>query len=126
MLGVIIDEIAHHAIEFADGNGYALDLEAALDQLARPGADHVARRRKRHRPQALAMENVVEGVDQVRRGVDQRAIEIEYDNAGRGHGQVAIGPGRLLQVGSVEIAAKPCLFAPDRPFSALFPERKRR
>jgi hypothetical protein len=49
------------------------------------GADHVARRLQRQRGDTLAVEHVVEGGDQIGRGIDQRAIEVEYDNAGRAH-----------------------------------------
>ena len=38
-------------------DGAALDLEAALDQLARAGADHVARGLQRHRRQAFTIEH---------------------------------------------------------------------
>ena len=31
---------------------------------------------------ALADEDVIQGVDQVRRGVDQRAVQVEDDDAG--------------------------------------------
>ena len=60
----------------------ALGFQPALDQLAGAGADHVARRRERHRRQALARQHVIERVDQVGRGIDQRAVEIEDDNGG--------------------------------------------
>ena len=65
----------------------AFELQAALDQLAGAGANHVARRMQRHRRQAFAVEHEVERVDQVGRGIDQRAVKIEYNSAGRGHGQ---------------------------------------
>jgi hypothetical protein len=84
---VIIDEFAQHAIEVADGDRSALDLQPALDQLARARADHVARGGERDRRQALAVEHEIQRVDQVRRGIDQRAVEIEYDYAGRSHGR---------------------------------------
>ena len=79
--------------DVVDAGDAALEFEAALDQLAGAGADHVARGLQRHRRQALAVEHVIERGDQVGRGIDQRAVEIEYDNAGRGHGTFAIGPG---------------------------------
>ena len=69
----------------------ALQFEAALDQPAGAGADHVARGLQRHRRQALAVEHEVERVDQVGRRIHQRAVEIEYNSAGRGHRQIAIG-----------------------------------
>ena len=76
-------------------------FEAAFDQLAGAGADHVARRLQRHRRQAFAVEHVVERGDQVGRGIDQRAVEIEYDNAGRGHRRIRYRPGADMQVGTI-------------------------
>ena len=49
---------------------------------------------------ALAVEDVIERGDQVGRGVDERAVEIENNDAGRGHGALAIGPGAIVQVGA--------------------------
>ena len=86
MGGVIVDEILGQAVDVFDAHRAAFELEAALDQLARAGADHVARRLQRHRRQALAVEHEIERGDQVGRGVDQRAVEIEDNGAGRGHG----------------------------------------
>ena len=47
----------------------------------------------------FAVEHEVERADQVGRGIDQRAVEIEYDNAGKGHGRIRYRPGRIAQVG---------------------------
>ena len=69
----------------ADAHGAAFQFEAALDQLAGAGADHVARRMQGHRRQAFAVEHEIERGDQVGRGVDQRAVEIEDNSAGKGH-----------------------------------------
>ena len=41
--GVIVDEIAGQAVDVADAHRPAFQFEAALDQLAGAGADHVAR-----------------------------------------------------------------------------------
>ena len=41
--GVIVDEIAGQAVDVGDAHHAAFHLEAALDQLAGAGADHVAR-----------------------------------------------------------------------------------
>ena len=84
--GVIVDEILRQAVDVADAHRAAFQLEPALDQLAGAGADHVARRFQRHRRQAFAVEHEIERGDQVGRGVDQRAVEIEDNSAGKGHG----------------------------------------
>ena len=89
MVGVVGDEIFCHAIDIADGRRAAFDLEAALDQLAGAGADQVARRMQRHCRQSFAIEYEVERVDQIGRGVDQRAVEIE-DNGGCGRHREAL------------------------------------
>ena len=59
-------------------------LQPAFDHPARAAADHVARRVVVDRRQAFAREHDIERVDQVGRGVDQRAVEIEDDGEG-GH-----------------------------------------
>ncbi|MGY4478447.1 hypothetical protein ACVILL_005861 [Bradyrhizobium sp. USDA 3364] len=91
MLGVIVDEILGQAVEVSDADRAAIHLEPALEQLARAGADHVACRRQRHRLQTLAVEHVIERADQIRRGVHQRAVEIEYNDGGREGGHDAFG-----------------------------------
>src|SRR5216683_952965 len=82
---VIIDEIAGEPGDVFGADGPALQLEAALDQPAGARADHVARGMQRYRRQALAVENIVERVDQVGRRIHKRAVEIENNSAGRGH-----------------------------------------
>ena len=84
MGGVIVDEIAGQPVDVFDAHRAAFQLEPALDQLAGAGADHVARRLQRHGRQAFAAEHEIERGDQVGRGIDQRAVEIEDDDAGRG------------------------------------------
>jgi phosphoglycolate phosphatase-like HAD superfamily hydrolase len=80
------DFIDYYAAHIADASRPFEGLEAALDQLAGAGADHVARRFKRHRRQAFTAEHEIERGDQVGRGVDQGAVEVEDDGAGKGHG----------------------------------------
>ena len=83
--GVIVDEIAEQAVDVADAHRTAFQFQAALDQLAGAGADHVARGFQGDGRQAFAVEHVIERGDQVGRGVDQRAVEIEDNSAGKGH-----------------------------------------
>src|SRR5205085_12175838 len=45
----------------------------------------------------LAVEHAIERGDQVGRGVDQRAVEIEDEGAGRGHRVFARGPDGVVQ-----------------------------
>ncbi len=66
-------------------------LEAALDQRAGAGADHVAGLFEGQRAQSLPEQDDVEGPDEITRGVCQGAIEIEDDDRGkvRCHGFLA-------------------------------------
>ena len=43
MGGIMIDEVVGEARQVFEGRRAAFDLQSALDQLARAGADHVAR-----------------------------------------------------------------------------------
>ena len=82
MGGIIIDEVGGEPADVFDAGDAAFQFQPALDQFAGAGADHVARRLQRHRRQAFAVEHVIQCVDQVGRGIDQRAVEIEHHNAG--------------------------------------------
>src|SRR5438552_61114 len=68
-----------------NAGGAAFQFQAAFDQPTGARANHVARGMEGDRRQALATKNKIERVDQVGRRVHERAIEIEYDSAGRGH-----------------------------------------
>ena len=70
---------------FAGATARPSACDAALDHRAGAAADHVARRLIGHRRQAFAREHDVEGVDQIGRGIDQRAVEVENDGRS-GHG----------------------------------------
>jgi hypothetical protein len=83
MGGVAIDERAKHPVDIAGLRRMALKLEPRLDHLAGAAADQVARIGVVHGPPLLAREHHVQCVDQVRGGVDKRAVEVEYD--GQGH-----------------------------------------
>ena len=86
MGGVIVNEIAEEAVDVFHAHHAAFQLEPALDQLAGAGADHVARRFQRHRRQAFTAEHEIERGDQVGRGVDEGAVKVEDNGAGKGHG----------------------------------------
>jgi hypothetical protein len=97
MGGVVIDEIPKHAVDVLNGHDAVVRLQAAFDHPAGARADQVARGMQRHLRNALAVEHEVESIDQIGRGIHQRAVEIEYNNAGRGHAKIAIGPGAIVQ-----------------------------
>ena len=90
--------------------------EAALDQGAGAAADQVAGRGGRHGRQARARASTTfSGADQVGRGVDQRAVEVEGDGgAGEGRGgaaasaEVGIGGGFRLNRRDATPAAARC------------------
>src|SRR5262249_42211260 len=86
VFGIVIDEIRHHAVDLRNRHDGATGFEPALDQLAGAGADHVARGFEWERRQALAVEHEIERVDEVGRGIDERAVEIEDDGGTFGHG----------------------------------------
>ncbi len=90
VIGVIADEILGQFVELLDADGAAFGLEPAFEHLAGAGADHVARPVHRQRRQAFAREHEIERGDQVGGGVDQGAVEIEYQRAGKGHLEFAI------------------------------------
>ena len=116
MLGIVGDEVVGEPGDVGDACGAALQFQAALDQLACARADHVARGMQRDGRQALAVEDEIKRVDQVGRRIDERAIKIEYDGAGRGHPEIAIGPRPIMQVGCINGAAvgKSCGNSPAR------------
>src|SRR5882757_11225517 len=103
MVGIKVDEVLGQPVEVADADGAAVDLEPAFEELAGAGADHVARLVQRHRRQALAVEYEIERRDQVGRGVDEGAVEIEYKRAGEGHREFAIRGGGFMQVGKSKL-----------------------
>ena len=77
---IIIDEIAGQPGDVG-ASWRAIYLQAALDQLAGAGPI-MLRAEATDRWQALAIQHVIERVDQFGRRVHERAVEIEYDSAG--------------------------------------------
>ena len=74
-------------------------LQRALQQRLDAGADHRARLVVRHRRDAWLRQNDVERVDEIGRGVDQRAVEIEDQNGGGHGGHLRADMPRSLTVG---------------------------
>ena len=99
MRRVMIDKIIGQPVQIPRTDVASVDLQSAFDQLASAGADHVARGLQGHRGQAFAVENEVERIDQVGRRIDQRAVQIEYDRGGRGHGGSLAARGRSCKWG---------------------------
>ena len=115
MGGVIVDEILGQPVDVVDAHHAAFQLEPALDQLAGAGADHVARRLQRHRRQAFTVEHEIERGDQVGRGIDERAVEIEDNSAGKGHGNSLAAGTSIMQVGKFKSREEPpCENSPAR------------
>ena len=79
MCGVIFDESAEHAIELRLGAGAAFGGQRPFDHAARTAADEPPGVVVGDWGEALAREDQVERRDQVGRGIDQRAVEIEND-----------------------------------------------
>src|SRR5258705_11806433 len=85
MSRIVIEEVVGDPGNVPETGGTALQFQPAFDQPAGAGADHVARGMEGDRRQTLPGENKVERVDQVGRRIHERAVEIEYNGAGRGH-----------------------------------------
>ena len=120
--GVIVDEIPGQAVDVADTHRAAFEFEAALDQFAGAGADHVARRMQRYRRQAFTVEHVIECGDQVGRGVDQGAVEIEDNGAGKDHGNSLAAARKHHASREVQIPGESAMreFAGKTAFEARF------
>src|ERR1700737_2012219 len=102
MRGLVIDKVAGEPGDVLRARGAAVQFKATFDQPARARANHSARGMQRNRGQTLAVENEVERVDQVGRRIHQRAVKIEYNSAGKGHREIAIGPRAIMQVGTID------------------------
>ena len=83
MGGIVLDEGGKQPVDFRFRRVAPVRRQAALDHAAGAAADHRPRGFKRDGGQAFARQDDVERVDQVGRGIDQRAVEIEDDG---GHG----------------------------------------
>ena len=93
-VGVVLDEVRHQPVDFGGRTPARFGRQPALDHQPRAAAHHVARRVVRHRRKPLAGEDDVEGRHQVGGGVDQRSVQIEYDNGGRHDPGSLAGGGR--------------------------------
>ena len=58
--------------------------DPAFDQGARAGTEHGPRRLERQWRDPLLGEDIIQRADEIARGVDQRAVEIEDEKRGRG------------------------------------------
>src|SRR5215510_10350514 len=79
----MLDELCEQAVEFGRRTRTPLRLQSALDHATRAATDQVARGIEWDGRQALLREHPVQGVDEVRRSVDQSPVEIEDDRHGR-------------------------------------------
>ena len=87
MRAVMVDEDPKHAIELGARHVSALGDESPLDHAARATTDHSPRSIGANRRQAFCGEDEIERRNQIGRGINQRAVEIEDDGA---HGSVLI------------------------------------
>ena len=78
---VMGDKSAEHAVELGGRHVAALGDQGPLDHAARAAADHPPRIVVSHRRQAFIGQHEIERRNQIRRGIDQRAVEIEDDGA---------------------------------------------
>ena len=77
----MVDENPKHAIELGGRHVSALGDESTLDHATRTAADHSPRSIVANRRQAFCGEDEIERRDQIGRGINQRAVEIEDDGA---------------------------------------------
>jgi hypothetical protein len=77
----MVDEDPKHAIKLGARHVSAFGDQGTLDHAARATADHSPRVIVGDRRQAFAGENEIERRNQIGRGIDQRAVEIEDDGA---------------------------------------------
>jgi len=81
MRAVMVDEDAKHAIKLGARYVSALGDESPVDHAARATADHSRHSIVGNRRQAFPGEDEIERRNQIGRGIDQRAVEIEDDGA---------------------------------------------
>ena len=85
MVGVERDEIIGHFRDVIGGADAAFRFQRALDHGARAGTDHFPCRRKRYGRQAFALQHEIQCIDEIRRAVHQRAVEIENNKGKSAH-----------------------------------------
>jgi hypothetical protein len=81
MRAVMVDEDPKHAIKLGARHVSALGDQGAFDHSARAAANHSPRIVVGNRRQAFAGEDDIERRNQIGRGIDQCAVEIEDDGA---------------------------------------------
>src|SRR5215472_12001726 len=79
MRAIMVDEDPKHAIKLGARHVLACGDQSSLDHAARATADHSPRIVVSNRRQAFAGEDEIERRNQIRRSIDQRAVEIEDD-----------------------------------------------
>ena len=87
VIAVMGDEVLKHPLDFQGGHCAALRRQTALDHHPSAAADHVAGGLIGDRRQAFAGKDGVEGGDQIGRGVDQGAVEVEDDGGMEHHAE---------------------------------------
>jgi len=108
MGGVIIDEVFGEPVDIFQTDGAAVQLQTAFEQPAGAGADHIARQMQRDRGQPLAVENIVEGIDQVGRRIHERARrDRKTIMRAVAHRRSLIDPGAIAQVGYRQLVLFP-------------------
>jgi len=76
---IMRDETLERRVHFGGRKGGVLCLQAGFDHRAGAVPDHLGDFGKRHRGEAQAGQHMVQRAEQVRRRIDQRAVQIEQD-----------------------------------------------
>jgi len=92
---VVHEKLGQHLIDVLFGAGAP---QRFLDHHTRAEADRRANGLLRNRGMAAAGEGVVQGIGEVRRGVDEGAVEIENDRRIRQMGEGHVSPRHGLHV----------------------------
>jgi ribose 5-phosphate isomerase A len=77
VIGIVLDKISHQTVEFCTREHASVGRKPALDQRPSSPAHHTAGGSIGHGRKSHAAKNDIERADEVRCGIDQRAVEIE-------------------------------------------------
>src|SRR5580704_15355766 len=89
MLAIMVEEVLEQRLEPLRREGAPLHGEAPLQQGTASLPDEVASRSERDRVEAFALQDEIQGRDEIGGGVRKRSVEIEDDDRKRrrdGHG----------------------------------------
>ena len=96
MFGIMCDEILEQLLKLIWRKSATLGIEAARDHHPGASANKIPCALVGQRRKPFPRENHIQRIDEIRRRIDKRAVEVK-DNGGRGHGGIASFRSVLLQ-----------------------------